>query len=545
MVTKYFKKHAATRNNQNAVLSDADIEAMLKKARLDIKEDVEHSIEDYIAHVNKDLVPMLLKALKASGKPEEAYEVWKKFSMTGNLVELRKALKNWNPPANKMFHMTNSMKRLEQKQEGDGRNLKRTAVRHLRAGFETAADRKASRKNKDTHSALNAQQDAIYDVFIYFWRMYQGPSAHIHPLREAIAPYMEKAVNEKLLSSYTELKAHAKKPLVDEKILRSRALREKVLQASLARFDKLADESYTKNPEPIIQDYGFNMKQMPDDAKFGIEIEGFSAIKEAFPKNLGILAQRLQEKGLAASAALKAKHTDYSDWTITYDNSIINPLEINGRWKTPHAITAQSSSFELVSPILKGVNGQKQLETAIDVLNDIKFKSNDTCGLHMHVSLEDPDKKGSLVSLDRLKNLVKALYNNREALDSLVHPERRGDGNNFALAIDGIDIDAVDDARDVETLVDIINPGYNRNSKFDMTGLVGGIPTIQYRCAGGANYLASTSDYAIILANFTHQALDNPAITIKNVVAGLEAQRDRMKLAQARTAKPAAHSMTR
>lgn len=536
MVRKSFKRHSPGKTTKNAVLSDADIKKMLKETEEAIEADVDRSIEDYIAHVNKDLLPMLVKALEASGNPEEAYKTWKKFSQTGNLVDLRKSMLEWKPAATRVFQMTNKLKHLEQKQDGHGASRKKAVKRTLRAGFDTASAHHEAKKTRDSDGKLNAPQEAIFDVFIYFWRLYQGPSADLQPLRAAVAPLMQEAVNKRLLSSYDKLKEEAKEPLIDEQKIR--ALRKKILGTALKRFEKLKEESYAAHPEPIIPDYGFSVKQMPEKAKFGIEIEGFSAIKQAFPKNLDTLAQRLQEAGLKASAALKAKHSDYSEWTITYDNSIINPMEINGRWKTPHAITAQSSSFELVSPILKGHDGHDQLKRAIKVLNDIKFKSNDTCGLHMHVSLEE-------TTLEQKKNLVKALYNNRKELDGLVHPERRGDQNKFALAIDGIDIGAVDGASTTKELVEIINPGLNRNSKFDMTGLVspGGAPTIQYRLAGGANYLASTSDYAIILANFTQQALDNPEVTVDNVIEGLKRDKRELKHVPIQAAKHAARPM--
>jgi hypothetical protein len=327
-------------------------------------------------------------------------------------------------------------------------------------------------------------------------------------------------VQEKLTTSFGDIKKQIGKPLVDENIVRS--LRADILARAYARFDRLVKQLASPPAAPL-SPFGFKPEQMPQGLKFGIEFEGFSGMKESYPNNIMSLAKIFNECSIPSGVAIVPKQDrKFDEWKFTMDHSIISPLSFNGRYNLANRIK-NGRSFELVSPILSGAAGAQQLRNAETVLEAVDFKSNETCGLHMHVDLKR-------TTLQQKKNLVKALHANEAAIDKLTLPERRGDQSKFALSIQNIDLAAVDAAKTTEELVAAVNPKNDRNYKFDLTGLVldGAPPTVQYRGAGGANYLGTVTDYAVILGNFTVEALDNPDVRLDAVMVNLVQQRDRL-----------------
>jgi hypothetical protein len=523
MVRKKFRKHSSKGRKPKDILTAEEIDAQIKKQEDEIESDVERAIEDFVNNGNKYHALNVLKAIEAFGDTQAGFAAWKDYALDGNGVLLTKRLRDVNVPPKKLYSLKKALKEFEQRQdETSRRSLKAFASRNIFEAFHTAAQHLRASENR---GGLNDAQKAIFDTFSMTRWMFDGPNTEIHPLTSALAPYFKIAVGEKWLTSYEELKKQAGTPLIGEHIIHG--VHEAVLYDARDRFRRLVEQHRETETQPM-EKYGFHSSQMPKDLTFGVEFEGFTSLRAPYPKNIFELARRFKKAGLDAMASLNPRaSTGYNAWNITIDGSIITPRDFKGRHKTHDLVVRDSPSMEIVSPILKGPAGHADMMKAVDGLRDVHFKSNESCGFHMHIGVKDAPPK-------ELRNLALALFDNQIELDKLLSPERHGDENKFATSIPKNARAAIEVARTVNEVVEAINPGMDRYSKFDMTGLVldGAPPTIQYRGAGGANYLGTVSDYTIILANFTEQALKNPEVTLDSVIRGLEAQRDKPDLTQ-------------
>lgn len=120
---------------------------------------------------------------------------------------------------------------------------------------------------------------------------------------------------------------------------------------------------------------------------FGIEIEAYNCSKQK-------LAQEL------TAAGIKVKVEDY------------NHIDSEERWKiTSDGSLTGTQSFELVSPILHGEEGLKDLEKVCWVLELCEVKVNNSCGLHIHMDAAGftlQTWKNLALSYKRLENVIDA-----------------------------------------------------------------------------------------------------------------------------------------
>ena len=100
-------------------------------------------------------------------------------------------------------------------------------------------------------------------------------------------------------------------------------------------------------------DYTFNRK-------FGIEIEAYNCSRER-------LARELREAGIEVMVE-SYNHTTRPHWKLVTDSSI-----------------SGNDTFELVSPILVGEAGLRELEKVCWILDLSDVKVNGSCGLHVHI----------------------------------------------------------------------------------------------------------------------------------------------------------------
>lgn len=150
-------------------------------------------------------------------------------------------------------------------------------------------------------------------------------------------------------------------------------------------------------PTPVL-DYTFNQR-------FGVEIEAYNCTKEK-------LARELREAGISVSIS-DYSHATTSFWKLVSDNSLDG-----------------NNTFELVSPILVGENGLKELETVCWVLEFCQVKVNRSCGFHVHFDASGFD-------IDTWKNLALSYKHIEQLIDSFM-PESRRD-NRYCRALNGID----------------------------------------------------------------------------------------------------------
>jgi hypothetical protein len=136
--------------------------------------------------------------------------------------------------------------------------------------------------------------------------------------------------------------------------------------------------------------------------QFGIEAEFYNITPSQAVAALTQVGIRVSFEGYT--------HAVTSDWKIVTDGSV------TGR------NTGQGTGLELVSPILKGEEGLRELEKALNALDAAGAKVNTTCGLHVHV-----DTAG-MNDVQR-KNFFNSYVRNQDLMDRLVSQSRRHNRN--------------------------------------------------------------------------------------------------------------------
>ena len=139
------------------------------------------------------------------------------------------------------------------------------------------------------------------------------------------------------------------------------------------------------HPATAALDYTFNRK-------FGIEIEAYNCSRER-------LARELREAGIEVTVGYN--HTTRPHWKLVTDGSL------NG-----------NDTFELVSPILVGEAGLRELEKVCWVLDLCDVKVNGSCGLHVHI-----DAAG--FSMETWRNLALSYKHLEPVIDKFMPASRR------------------------------------------------------------------------------------------------------------------------
>ncbi|WP_195291906.1 amidoligase family protein [Bacteroides uniformis] len=166
----------------------------------------------------------------------------------------------------------------------------------------------------------------------------------------------------------------------------------------------------------VLMDYTFTHK-------FGIEIEAYNC-------NMERLARELREAGIRV-AVEGYNHTTRDHWKLVTDSSLQG-----------------NNTFELVSPILAGENGLKELETVCWVLDICDAKVNDSCGFHVHM-----DAAG--FSLDTWKNLALTYKHLEHLIDAFMPRARRN--NTYCKSLSGVSDERIKSVRTIDDLQEVFN----------------------------------------------------------------------------------------
>lgn len=151
-------------------------------------------------------------------------------------------------------------------------------------------------------------------------------------------------------------------------------------------YKKMLSRTVQTIPASIQLDYTFTRK-------FGIEIEAYNCTREK-------LASELRAAGINV-AVEGYNHTTRNHWKLVTDSSLTG-----------------NNTFELVSPVLEGEAGLKELEKVCWVLEYCDVKVNDSCGLHIHMDAADFD-------LQTWKNLALSYKHLERVIDSFMPQSRR------------------------------------------------------------------------------------------------------------------------
>ena len=158
--------------------------------------------------------------------------------------------------------------------------------------------------------------------------------------------------------------------------------------------------------------------------KFGIEIEAYNC-------NMERLARELREAGIHV-AVEGYNHTTRDHWKLVTDSSLQG-----------------NNTFELVSPILVGENGLKELETVCWVLDICNAKVNDSCGFHVHMD-------AASFNLDTWKNLALTYKHLEHLIDAFMPRTRRN--NTYCKTLSGVSDERIKSVRTIRSILRLI-PG--------------------------------------------------------------------------------------
>ncbi|MCC8186491.1 MAG: amidoligase family protein [Bacteroides sp.] len=137
---------------------------------------------------------------------------------------------------------------------------------------------------------------------------------------------------------------------------------------------------------PITVDYTFNRK-------FGVEIEAYNCSKTT-------IVRVLREEGIEVVSE-SYNHDTRPHWKIVSDSTIRG-----------------NSTFELVSPVLQGEAGLKELKKVCLILDANGVKVNSSCGLHVHFDAAD-------FTLETWKNVALTYKNIESVIDKFMPSSRR------------------------------------------------------------------------------------------------------------------------
>ncbi|UOQ99909.1 amidoligase family protein [Hymenobacter sp. 5317J-9] len=225
----------------------------------------------------------------------------------------------------------------------------------------------------------------------------------------------------------------------------------------------------------------------PFNRTFGVEIEAFGVTSAA-------LLAELRAQGLEAQAE-GYNHTTRGHWKITSDASISGP-----------------NAFELVSPVLQGLEGLADLERACRALRICGAQVNSTCGLHVHLGARD-------LSIEAMRQLVRNYLVLEPTIDQLMPADRRGDAAYYCRSLQrGRTLAAAEQAILSATTAQELGNAANTNRyhKVNMQSFFRQ-GTIEFRQHSGTTNFEKISMWVRFLANlvdFSKQRLVTPALPV-------------------------------
>ena len=168
--------------------------------------------------------------------------------------------------------------------------------------------------------------------------------------------------------------------------------------------------------QPVRPDYTFTHK-------FGIEIEAYNC-------SMSRLADELREAGIRVTVE-GYNHTTRDHWKLVTDSSL-------------HG----NDTFELVSPILAGEAGLKELEKVCWVLDLCNVKVNDSCGLHVHLDAAD-------FNMNTWRNLDLSYKHLENLIDAFMPATRRN--NRYCKSLNHVSDERIKSARTIDDLRDVFD----------------------------------------------------------------------------------------
>jgi hypothetical protein len=231
---------------------------------------------------------------------------------------------------------------------------------------------------------------------------------------------------------------------------------------------------------------------------FGTEIECYAPVD-----TMGV-ARILNAAGIPTQGFTSAVHRTTSEWKVVTDGSV-------------HGNGINRFGVEVVSPVLRGVEGLEQLRKVLEALEAAGCTVDRACGIHVHVGMRGASGR-------QIANVAKAYLRHEGNFDKLIAPSRRAGANRFCQsnrtqAIRGhrsLDraFDALDNATTGEQVARIVNGGFQSGvqySGYRYFGLnlqsLGTHGTVEFRSHGGSVNAAKVCAWVRLVTGFVAAAV--------------------------------------
>lgn len=206
-------------------------------------------------------------------------------------------------------------------------------------------------------------------------------------------------------------------------------------------------------------------------------------------------------------------------WKIHYDNSI--KCNINA----PNCFT-----FELVSPILRGENGLKEVRNTIKCLQSMNPKVNQSSAFHLHIGAPKHDNNSFVLS--DIKKISQNWMKYEEGFELIVSKSRQGTNNKYCISnrsksnLSNFQLNkAIEEVNGLHNLIDLVSG--DRYVKMNLVSLKKH-QTIEFRLHQGTYDIEKIENWIKLLLLFVHHSCNGKSP--KNFKDGTSAKRQFQKL---------------
>jgi hypothetical protein len=187
--------------------------------------------------------------------------------------------------------------------------------------------------------------------------------------------------------------------------------------------------------------------------KFGVEIEAYN------------IEQRVLVKQLALAGLHK--------WKVVRDSSIIG-----------------ENSFELVSPILQGIEGLEQVRKVCNLLKNLKARINKSCGLHIHFDARN-------LELQHFKQILLNYASLEETINGFLPKSRRK--NSYCNSLKSL-VNFEEKVKNANTLQELASIQLDKYYKVNAISYIKH-GTIEFRQHSGTIEFDTISHWVLLLHN--------------------------------------------
>ncbi len=209
-----------------------------------------------------------------------------------------------------------------------------------------------------------------------------------------------------------------------------------------------------------------NFQPTTFNRQFGVEIEAFGIDKSR-------LAELIRNAGVECHVE-GYNHSTRRHWKIVSDGSLDG-----------------ENAFEIVSPILEGLEGIEELQKVCEVLETSRVKINKSCGLHIHFD-------ASNFGLAQVKNMLFNYAAFENEIDSFMPTSRRENNNTYCKSVIGFET-RIERANTMQQLAGVFSSRYFKVNLQSYSRH----NTIEFRQHSGTVEFKKISNWILFLHNLT------------------------------------------